>query len=87
MTDDTATTGTRSERRRAVPKALSPAVRNKEGRVMSPRVREVSPAYLATGLAQTAPVKMAIPLALFIFPVIFIVIFGPILLKFLMGTM
>lgn len=37
--------------------------------------------------AQTAPVKMSIPLALFIFPVIFIVIFGPILLKFLMGRM
>ncbi|MBC7543727.1 MAG: type II secretion system F family protein [Candidatus Sericytochromatia bacterium] len=33
--------------------------------------------------AQTAPIKMAIPLALFIFPVIFIVIFGPIVLKFI----
>ena len=41
----------------------------------------------AQELAQTAPIKMAIPLAVFIFPVIFIVIFGPIVLKFLVdGT-
>lgn len=33
--------------------------------------------------AQKAPVKMVIPLALFIFPVIFIVIFGPLLIDFL----
>lgn len=33
--------------------------------------------------AQKAPVKMVIPLALFIFPVIFIMIFGPLLIDFL----
>lgn len=37
----------------------------------------------AQELAQTAPIKMAIPLAVFIFPVIFIVIFGPIVIQFL----
>jgi tight adherence protein C len=55
-------------------------------KVQSQLLREARWRY-AQELAQTAPVKMAIPLALFIFPVIFIVIFGPILLKFLMGTM
>jgi tight adherence protein C len=55
-------------------------------KVQSQLLREARWRY-AQERAQTAPVKMSIPLALFIFPVIFIVIFGPILLKFLMGRM
>jgi tight adherence protein C len=35
--------------------------------------------------AQEAPIKMLIPLVLFIFPTIFIVIFGPIAINFLVG--
>jgi hypothetical protein len=37
---------------------MSAAARSKAGSAVSPRVREASPAYLATGLAQTAPVHL-----------------------------
>ena len=33
--------------------------------------------------AQEAPIKMLIPMVLFIFPTIFIVIFGPIVINFI----
>jgi len=40
----------------------------------------------AQEMAQKAPIKMVIPIALFIFPTIFIVIFGPLVLNFLAGN-
>jgi tight adherence protein C len=36
-------------------------------------------------LAHEAPVKLLIPLMIFIFPVIFIVLFGPIIIKLMQG--
>jgi tight adherence protein C len=40
---------------------------------------------LAEKMANEAPVKLLIPIVLFIFPTVFIILFGPIVLSFLNG--
>jgi len=61
------------------------------GATIGPTIRALSDQYrgeralLAEKMGQEAPMKMMMPLILLIFPTIFIIIFGPIVLSFLAG--
>jgi tight adherence protein C len=63
----------------------------KTGGSIAPTLRALSDQFrterfqLAEKLAAQAPTKLMFPLVIFIFPTIFIILFGPILLTFMQG--